>query len=70
MSESEMVDSSLSCVSSRQNDMPSATMVVDFAPSTIFVRGDDIIRHVRSVTAEEKTSKGCAIILANAYVTR
>ena len=38
--ECEMVDSSLSCASSRENVTPSATIAVDFTPASIFAWGD------------------------------
>ena len=49
-----MVNSSLSCVSSRENVTPSATMAVDFTPASIFAGGDGIVRHIRSVTKNQE----------------
>ena len=54
VSECEMVDSSLSCVSSSENVTPSAMMAFDFTPASIFAGGDGIVRHIRSVTKNQE----------------
>ena len=46
--ECEMVDTSLHCLSSRENLPPSAALAVDFTPVSIFARGDGIVRCFRA----------------------